>query len=162
MKVSWAPWRMEFIKGKKEKGCVFCNRLHRAKRQDRKDLILHRGKAAFVILNRYPYNSGHLMIVPNRHTSRLEELSKSESGELFELIQKASVVMQKALRPEGMNVGLNLGQAGGAGIRDHLHFHMVPRWLADTNFWPVLSATKGIPQHLDSTYLVLKKTWEAL
>ncbi|MBI3540967.1 MAG: HIT domain-containing protein, partial [Deltaproteobacteria bacterium] len=105
---------------------------------------------------------GHLMVVPNRHTSCLEELTKAESSELFELIQKASRVMKKALHPEGMNVGLNLGQAGGAGIRDHLHFHMVPRWLADTNFWPVLSATKGIPQHLDSTYLVLKKTWEAL
>ena len=158
MKQIFAPWRMEFIAGKKEKGCVFCTRVKR--KQDRKDLILHRGKYSFVILNKYPYNNGHLMVVPYRHTASLQEICPEESAEIFSLMSQAEKIMKKTMHPEGFNVGLNLGKAAGAGIADHLHFHVVPRWFADTNFWPVLAETKTMPQHLMQTYDLLKKNWK--
>ena len=143
MKTVWAPWRMEFIGGKRERGCVFCNRARR--RRDRKDLILHRGRFNFVILNRYPYNNGHLMVVPYRHMAAFEKMKKEETVEMLSLMARAIRAMRKALRPQGFNVGLNLGKAAGAGIDDHLHFHVIPRWSADTNFWPVIAATRAMP-----------------
>jgi ATP adenylyltransferase len=158
MKPIFAPWRMEFILGPKEKGCVFCNRARR--KTDRKDLILHRGKTSFVILNKYPYNPGHLMVVPNRHVSSLTELTRQEHEEIFALMARIEKVLGKAMRPQGFNMGLNLGKAAGAGIDDHLHFHVIPRWFADTNFWPVISSTKTMPQHLLQTYDLLKKFWK--
>jgi len=158
MKVIFAPWRMEFILGKREKGCVFCTR-HR-RRKDRPDLVVARGKYSFVILNKYPYNSGHLMVVPNRHLCSLEDLTPEEMLEVFTLIQKSERVLKKAISPQGFNVGLNLGKAAGAGIDDHLHFHVIPRWFADTNFWPVISSTKSVPQHLMKTYDLLKRHWK--
>ena len=158
MKPLFAPWRMEFILGKKEKGCVFCNRIRR--KTDRKNLILKRGDYNFVILNKFPYNSGHVMVVPYRHLASLEDLTSQEKLEMFSLMQKAETVLKKAMKPQGFNMGLNLGKAAGAGIDDHLHFHVIPRWLADTNFWPVVSATKSMPQHLMETYDLLKKAWK--
>lgn len=157
MKAIFAPWRMDFILGKKEKGCVFCNRVKRSR--DRSDLILYRGKWSFVILNKYPYNSGHLMVVPFRHIASLERLTTEERAEMFDLLARSEKVMRKAIKAQGFNIGLNLGKAAGAGIDDHLHFHVVPRWIADTNFWPVIAATKSMPQHLMETYDCLKKAW---
>ncbi len=162
MKVAFAPWRMEFIQGPKEKGCVFCNRIRRQKgaAQDRKDLILYRGKHSFVILNKYPYNSGHLMVVPNRHLASLEALTAQENQEIASLLARCESVLKKAARPQGFNIGVNLGKAAGAGIDDHLHYHMIPRWFADTNFWPVIASVKSMPQHLRDTYDLLKKYWK--
>ncbi len=157
MKAVFAPWRMEFLAGKKEKGCVFCNRINRKK--DRPDLILYRGKYSFVILNKYPYNSGHLMVVPNRHIASFEILTPEERCEIFDLLAKTEGAIRRAMKPQGFNIGANLGKAGGAGIEDHLHFHVIPRWLGDTNFWPVISETKSMPLHLRTTYDLLKKHW---
>src|SRR3989338_9071948 len=136
----WAPWRMEFIAGKREPGCIFCTRIKR--RRDRSDLILARGRKAFVILNKYPYNNGHLMVVPKRHTSKLERLTDEERLEMMELVAKSQRVLEKAIRPQGFNVGLNIGRAAGAGILGHLHFHVLPRWNGDTNFVPVFSGDR--------------------
>jgi ATP adenylyltransferase len=158
MKVIFAPWRMEFINGKREKGCVFCTRFRR--KQDRKDLILDRGEFSFVILNKYPYNNGPLMVVPYRHIASLEELTPEEFHEMFSFLSQAERTMKKCMKPQGFNMGINLGKAAGAGIEDHLHIHLVPRWLADTNFWPVVAETKSMPQHLMKTYDLLKKYWK--
>jgi ATP adenylyltransferase len=149
---------MEFILGPREKGCVFCNRVRR--KADRKDLILHRGRACFVILNKYPYNPGHLMVVPNRHVSSLSDLNRKEHEEIFSLLARVEKTLGRSMRPQGFNMGLNLGKAAGAGIDDHLHYHVIPRWFADTNFWPVISETKSMPQHLLETYDLLKKYWK--
>jgi ATP adenylyltransferase len=159
MKTSFAPWRMEFILGKREKGCIFCNRVRR-RRQDRKNFILHRGRWSFVILNKFPYNSGHLMVVPNRHVANLADLNRREAEEIFEFLRQSERAIRKALQAQGFNIGLNLGKAAGAGIEDHLHFHVVPRWIADTNFWPVISEIKSMPEHLTETYNRLKKVWK--
>lgn len=157
MKPSFAPWRLEFILGEREKGCVFCTRHKRKK--DRDDLILARGKYSFVIMNKFPYNNGHLMVIPYKHVSSLTKLNANEAKEIFAFLAKAEKVMTKALKPHGFNGGLNLGRAAGAGIDDHIHFHLIPRWFGDTNFWPVVSETKSMPQHLMTTYDILKKHW---
>lgn len=151
----WAPWRMEFIKEpKEEKGsCVFCELL-KAK-QDRESLIVHRSKKAFVILNKFPYNNGHVMVVPFRHTADLTCLPTAELTEMSELIQLCVKGLQATYRPEGFNIGMNLGASGGAGIREHLHMHVVPRWTGDTNFMPVIADTKSMPQHLMESYDIL-------
>ncbi len=146
----WAPWRMEFIKDPKKAGCVFCDLPK--ENDDKKNLILHRGEKAYVILNKYPYNNGHLMIVPYRHEKDFDSLVPDEGNELFGLAQKAYGVLRTALSPEGYNLGMNLGVSGGAGIRDHLHLHIVPRWNGDTNFMPVLADVKSVPQHLSTSY----------
>lgn len=152
IKKLWAPWRMEFIREKKsdKKRCVFCAALKSS--DDRENLILHRAKHSFVILNKYPYNNGHLMVVPNRHTAQWESLAAETSREVMRLTQEAVVALKKVHNPQGFNMGMNLGAAAGAGILDHLHFHIVPRWTGDTNFMPVLSETRCMPQHLMATY----------
>ncbi len=157
MKHSFAPWRMEFIGGEREKGCVFCTRHKRKK--DREDLILARGKYSFVIMNKYPYNNGHLMVIPYKHVASLTKLGPKEAQEIFAFLAKAEKAMTKAMKPQGFNGGLNLGRAAGAGIDDHIHFHLIPRWFGDTNFWPVVSETKSMPQHLMTTYDLIKKHW---
>ena len=146
----WAPWRMEFLTSDKPDGCVFCA-LPKAN-DDRKNLIVHRGQRCFVILNKYPYNNGHLMIVPTRHLADFRQLDTDEGQELFALAQRSIEVLKQAYGPEGFNVGMNLGAAAGAGIRDHLHLHVVPRWNGDTNFLPVLADVKAMPQHLETSY----------
>ncbi len=157
MKQLWAPWRLEFILGKKEKGCVFCTRVRR--QRDVEDLILFRGRHNFVILNKFPYNNGHLMVIPNRHTADLASMTAAEKREMFDLTQKAVVVIAKTFHPAGFNLGMNLGKAAGAGIADHLHQHVVPRWEADTNFLPVLAEVKQMPDHIQNTYRLLKQAW---
>lgn len=149
MKYLWAPWRMDYILKSKRKGCIFCLHLKRGK--DREDLILCRGRRAFVMMNKYPYNNGHLMVVPRRHCTSLESLSDSESKELLQLLKISIQVLKASLSPHGFNIGINMGKVGGAG-EEHLHFHIVPRWAGDTNFMPILGETKIVPEHLANTY----------
>jgi len=148
----WAPWRIEYIKkpDKSRDGCVFCNALKNS--DDRESLMLFRGAGVFMILNRYPYNPGHLMIVPNRHVSDPGELDAAESSELWTLMVKAKAALEKSMGPHAYNIGFNLGPAAGAGIADHIHLHVVPRWSGDTNFMPVLGGTRVISEQLSETY----------
>jgi len=153
--ILWAPWRMEYILGEKESGCIFCTRINQD--NDKENLILLRGKNNFVIMNKYPYNNGHLMVVPNRHTSEFDSLSDPEKLEMMNLVSKSMNVLKKTVNPDGFNVGLNIGKIAGAGIDDHLHFHIVPRWAADTNFMPVVGQTKIISEDLGETWERLKE-----
>lgn len=150
MKNLWAPWRLDFILGPREKGCIFCKMLRQ--KSDRKNLILYRGKSNYIILNRYPYNNGHLMVVPYRHTTDLSRLNDKESSEMMRLAGLSIKALELTMFPQGQNLGINLGAAGGAGIRDHLHLHVVPRWVGDTNWMPVLGQGKVMIEYLDQTY----------
>ncbi|MCH8955657.1 HIT domain-containing protein [candidate division KSB1 bacterium] len=155
--ILWAPWRMEYILGEKESGCIFCTRINQD--SDKENLILLRGGNNFVIMNKYPYNNGHLMVVPNRHTSEFDSLSDPEKLEMMNLVSKSMNVLKKTVNPDGFNVGMNIGKIAGAGIDDHLHFHIVPRWAADTNFMPVVGHTKIISEDLGETWERLKEVF---
>lgn len=146
MEKLYAPWRMEFIKSEKPAGCIFCRDSIRCV-----DLVLFEGKNAFVMMNRYPYTSGHLMIVPFRHVSRLEDLLPEEKLEIFNLQDVSVRVLNSAIQPDGFNIGMNLGKAAGAGIDDHIHVHVVPRWSGDTNFMSVLGDVRVIPEDVYKT-----------
>lgn len=150
MKVLWAPWRMAYIARDREQGCLLCSKLKG--RDDRGNLILCRSSHSFVILNRFPYTSGHLMVAPNRHVASLDELNEGEMVELMALLKQSMLILKRALKPDGFNVGMNIGKVAGAGIDDHIHFHIVPRWNGDTNFMPVLVETKVMPEYLEKTY----------
>lgn len=150
MKQLWAPWRIEYILGPKPDECVFC--LPPGREEDRERLVLHRGDTCFVIMNKYPYNTGHIMVCPYRHVTNLEELDGREAGELIALAQKSSVCLKEALDCEGINMGINQGAAAGAGIRDHLHMHLVPRWNGDSSFLAVLDDIRTLPAYLSRTY----------
>ncbi|MBU0951603.1 MAG: HIT domain-containing protein [Elusimicrobia bacterium] len=158
MKTMFAPWRMKFITSKKEKGCIFCRTLK--SKEDKKNLVLYRSKTAFVILNLYPYTNGHLMIVPKKHTNKIENLNSSELCELMKLVQLSVKALDKTYKPQGYNIGMNIGKCGGAGIAGHIHIHVVPRWLGDTNFTSAICETKVIPESLAETYKKLKKVIE--
>ncbi len=151
----WAPWRKEFILSKKEENCFFCTAIK--DNQDRKNLVLYRGKECFCILNKYPYNSGHLMVAPKMHKDDLSKLNDSELLELLTLTRDVKNILGKKLKPEGFNLGINFGKVAGAGVEDHIHLHLVPRWKGDTNFMPVIAETKVIPQSLEDLYLELKE-----
>ncbi len=144
--------------GKKEKGCIFCRRIRRKK--DKPDLILYRGEKNIVIMNLYPYTSGHLMVVPYRHVAELSEISPEESSEMMGLAARTIEAMKKTMRPQGFNIGMNLGRAAGAGVAGHLHLHVVPRWAGDANFMPVVGKTKvfsvGLQKIYDLLYLHLR------
>jgi ATP adenylyltransferase len=148
----WAPWRMEYIGSQKPSGCIFCDFPAAPEADDAKNLIVHRGPTSFTILNRYPYNSGHLMVVPRRHVSDLAALPVDEWVELQEALRRAAAVLRQVYRPEGINLGMNLGKAAGAGIEEHLHWHLVPRWLGDNNFMPVLADIRVMVDHLQATF----------
>jgi ATP adenylyltransferase len=150
MKQIWAPWRMEYVSKEKPAGCILCDKPK--ENRDRSNYILYRGQWNFIILNSYPYNPGHLMVAPYRHIGCLEELSEQELGEHFDIIKKANKVLTEVFHPQGFNIGINIGKAAGAGINGHIHTHIVPRWEGDTNFMPVISDTKILPQSLASTY----------
>ena len=153
MQPLWAPWRMELIERKPPPGCIFCLLpAETGSEGDRRNLILARTGRSFALLNRYPYNNAHLMVVPRRHTAEFASLSSEESQDLHALLQLATDVLKQAYRPEGMNLGMNLGHCAGAGIPDHLHWHVVPRWQGDTNFMPVLGQGKVMIEHLQSSY----------
>ena len=149
--ILWAPWRMEYILEEKEKECIFCTKTKQ--NRDKENLILYRGDFCYVIMNKYPYNNGHLMVVPYRHFSKFELLNDSESLEMMQTVSQSMVILKQTIHAEGFNIGMNIGKVAGAGIEEHLHFHIVPRWGADTNFMPVVSKTKVISEDL-------KETWE--
>ncbi|MBI4398472.1 MAG: HIT domain-containing protein [Candidatus Omnitrophica bacterium] len=151
MKRLWAPWRKAYItKHKREKGCLFC--LKYRSKNDAKNLILERSRHSFSILNLYPYQNGHVMVVPVRHVSRLAELNDRELLDLMHLVNRAQAEIERVMNPDGLNVGINFGKAGGAGVLGHIHIHLVPRWTGDHNFMPVISGTKVISESLESVY----------
>ena len=148
--VLWAPWRLEYVLSDKDAECIFCEKPKED--DDEQNLILARGRHAFAMLNLFPYNNGHLMVVPYRHVDVLSGLGVEELTDLMLLTQACERVLMQEMSPEGMNAGFNLGAAAGAGIDEHLHLHLVPRWHGDTNFMPVLSDTNVIPQSLRDNY----------
>jgi len=154
MKKLWAPWRMEYILESKKSGCIFCKTLK--EKQDERNLIVYRSSHSFVMLNKYPYNNGHLMIAPFRHISEIEKLNEKERLDIFNLVEKSVKALKRAMSPEGFNIGANFGDIAGAGVKDHLHIHIVPRWKGDTNFMPILADTAVLPQALSETYKKLK------
>jgi len=159
MKRLWTPWRMAYLKGNQqaqEKGCIFCNKVRASTRSDRKNLLLLRGERAFIVLNLYPYSNGHLMVAPYEHTGELESLDGATLKEMMLLVARAIRAMRRMMNPQGFNVGANLGRVAGAGVDDHVHIHIVPRWGGDTNFMPVLAETRMIPELLPQTYAGLK------
>ena len=147
----WAPWRMEYLKGPRPEGCPLCDALA----ADR--LVVHRGERAFVIMNLYPYSNGHVMVAPIEHLSNLEEVADEVAAEMSALTRRAIVALRRTERPEGFNVGYNLGKAAGAGIDDHIHQHVVPRWVGDTNFMPVLAGAKVIGETIEKTLAKLRE-----
>jgi len=155
MKRLWAPWRMKYILKSREKGCFLCDIIQA--REDRKNLVLRRGKVCLLVLNRYPYNNGHLMVAPYRHVDTLQAMNDAERSELLALAAASCVALKKAVHPDGFNIGINLGATAGAGLKDHLHLHIVPRWEGDTNFMPVIAGIKVIPQSLDALWRQLRK-----
>lgn len=150
MRVIWAPWRIEYILSKKPEECIFCE--YPKLKDDRKHLILYRGTHAYVIMNKYPYNNGHLMAVPYFHSSSFEGLAPDVLGELMELTRLSVHCLEKTMRPEGFNMGINFGKVAGAGIEEHMHIHIVPRWAGDASFMTVLGEVRVIPEHMLATY----------
>lgn len=163
MKTLWAPWRLEFIlsaKSTKNKNSIF-KTLSRQK-PSFKNLIIYKGQTAFVLLNKFPYTNGHLMVIPFRQVSDLVQLKPEEHLEIGQLLSLSIEKLREVMKPEGFNVGLNLGQAAGAGILNHVHYHVVPRWNGDTNFMPLFAETKVLPEHLQTTYEKLKRAFDAV
>jgi len=150
----WAPWRIQYIQIEKPEGCILCEKPEQNK--DALNYILYRGDKNFIILNSYPYNPGHLMVAPYRHVTSLEELTEEERHEHFEIVTRSIRVLRQVFNPGGFNIGINVGKAAGAGIEDHVHTHIVPRWQGDTNFMPVLSDIRVLPEALDETYKKLE------
>ena len=146
----WAPWRIQYIQIEKPEGCILCEKPEQNK--DALNYILYRGDKNFIILNSYPYNPGHLMVAPYRHVTSLEELTEEERHEHFEIVTRSIRVLRQVFYPGGFNIGINVGKAAGAGIDDHFHTHIVPRWQGDTNFMPVLSSVRVLPEALAETY----------
>ena len=151
MKVLWAPWRMDYILSDKETGdCIFCPGEDRS--QDASRLILYVGSLTMVMMNRYPYNNGHLLLAPLRHVSDLENLEKKEMLDLAVMVRRSIGILKRIMAPEGFNVGLNLGRVAGAGVEEHLHYHIVPRWNGDINYMTILGEVRVIPEHVRATY----------
>ncbi len=150
MNVLWAPWRMEYIlNGTKENGCIFCS----GEKENLKERsILYMGKQTLVMMNKYPYINGHLLVAPLRHVAALDQLENSEKAALMTMVSLSVTLLKKTMKAEGFNVGLNLGKVAGAGVEDHLHFHIVPRWNGDTNFMTVFGDVRVIPEHMEQTY----------
>jgi len=158
VKALWAPWRIEYILSKKGPECVLCEIVRQER--DRDNLILLRGRHNYVVMNRFPYNGGHLMVVPFFHTSSFDGLSPEVLLEMMEITRFSVDCLSRVMRPEGFNVGLNIGLAAGAGIKEHLHMHVVPRWVGDASFMAVLDEVKVIPEHLLATYDKLRPLFE--
>lgn len=150
----WAPWRMEYLLNEKSEGCIFCLAGNRGEERDL--LVLKRTPQSLIMLNRYPYTNGHLLAAPLRHTADLDSLSDEEMLDLMRAVRLCRLVLEKVASPQGFNIGLNLGRAAGAGVADHLHFHIVPRWNGDTNFMTVVGDIRVVPEGLLSAYDRLK------
>lgn len=158
MKRIWAPWRKGYVFAKKRmRGCIFCRILRSPAKSDPKNLLLRRSFHSFAMLNLYPYNNGHLMLVPNRHVASLDALREIEKLDILRLLDRSIGILKKAFHPQGFNIGINLGKSGGAGVPDHIHIHVVPRWEGDTNFMPVVGQTKVISDSLASTFQALRR-----
>ena len=157
MKTLWAPWRMEYILSEKEKECVFCLAL-----SELDNLTLYKGPLSMVMMNKYPYINGHLLVAPKRHISSLDQMTMEEMGDLLRTVKGSIGILKKVMKPDGFNVGLNLGIVAGAGVEQHLHFHIVPRWEGDTNAMTVFAEVRVIPEHLEATYYNLKPRFERL
>jgi len=156
----WSPWRMSYIRNHEHsQECVFCSALE--VEDGPNNLVIARGRNTFVILNRYPYTSGHLMVVPNPHIALPEQMDTYTRSELMDMLILTEQVLQQEYRPEGFNIGANIGAAAGAGIAAHLHFHVVPRWAGDSNFMSTLANTRVLPEKLEDTFWRLKKAWPA-
>ena len=159
MEYIWTPWRMKYIQGNnKTSDCVFCQALTQLDGSD--NLVLFRGQLAFVILNRYPYTSGHVMVVPMAHKPALEDLDTDIRTEIIELTTKCINVLKIVYKPEGFNLGMNIGAIAGAGIAEHIHMHIVPRWAGDTSFMAILGKTRVLPENLEDTYLRMLNAWK--
>ena len=150
----YSPWRIDYILQENEDGCIFCKKP--SENDDKNLLILKRGEYTYIIMNLYPYNNAHLIVVPYSHKSNLSELKDTEMLEMFKMVQLSEQVLTKVYHPDGFNIGLNLGKVAGAGIADHLHIHIVPRWLGDTNFISTIGQTRVIPERIEDTYNKLK------
>jgi len=150
MKTLWAPWRMEYILGEKEPECIFCS--YPKKNKDRDNLILYRSAHNFVMMNKYPYNNGHLMVAPYIHTPTIENLPDEVLLDFMKVTTHSLKCLKEAFRPEGFNTGINFGSIAGAGMEEHVHLHTVPRWAGDTSFMPVLGEIRVIPEHIMETY----------
>jgi ATP adenylyltransferase len=159
MKQLWAPWRMAYIDSsdKNDEGCIFCTKP--AEHRDEENLLLYRGERCFVLMNRFPYNNGHLMVAPYAHVPSIEELDPETLTDIMVTSQRCLATLRAAMNPHGFNMGINQGTVAGAGIADHVHFHIVPRWNGDTNFMPVLADVKVMPDYLQNTYRQLKEKW---
>ncbi|NVM52326.1 MAG: HIT domain-containing protein [Candidatus Helarchaeota archaeon] len=156
MRNLWAPWRFSYIiDSKREEGCLFCRIIKEEK--DEKNFVVVRKERCFIMLNLYPYNNGHLMISPYMHVPGLEDLQKEDRNELFETVANACANLRKEMNAEGFNIGINIGTVAGAGVAEHVHVHIVPRWAGDTNFMPIIGDTKVISEALEDTYRRLKK-----
>jgi len=158
MKHLWSPWRMDYIQDQpRASACIFCEAW--ASRQDERTLLIHRGQTAFVILNRFPYTSGHLMIVPVVHLATLEAVPLPTLTEMMALTQATLAALREVYQPQAFNIGANIGEVAGAGIADHVHLHVVPRWAGDTNFMSTLAETRVLPEALDETFRRLRDVW---
>jgi ATP adenylyltransferase len=151
METMWAPWRMEYILKDKEAQCIFCEAL-----QNQDELTLFKGEVTMVTMNKFPYINGHLLVAPKRHIAALDQLDKPEMGELLATIEQSVSILKTVMKPDGFNVGLNLGKVAGAGVEEHLHFHIVPRWFGDTNALTIFGEIRVIPEHIKATYSKLK------
>ncbi len=154
----WAPWRIRYILGEKETGCFLCQKPQA--NDDAKNHVLIRDRTCFALLNTYPYNVGHLMVASYKHTGEIDELADGEFADMMVLTRRCKQILARAMNPQGFNIGINLGQVAGAGVRDHVHVHIVPRWNGDTNYMPVLADTRVLPQALDEVYALLRKNLE--
>ena len=156
----WAPWRIKYIQAPKGKGCVFCTKSEHG--DDRDNLVLFRGENSFILMNLYPYSNGHLMIAPYQHTSETTDISRTTNTEIMTLVNQSMEILKTTMKAEGFNFGANLGKAAGAGIEEHLHYHVVPRWTGDTNFMPVLGHAKVMVEGLQETWDILKPHFNKL
>lgn len=161
MKTLWAPWRIEYVLQEKPEECIFCIDAPE-EMDDRDELIVSRGESSFVMMNLYPYNNGHLMVSPYQHTAEIMEISDEAHLEMMHCIQEWTDVIRECMNPEGFNIGANLGKVAGAGVEDHYHMHIVPRWGGDTNFMPILGHTKVVVEGLEETWETLTSTYEAM
>jgi len=160
MKKLFAPWRYKYVSNPNSEGCIFCKAA--SAKDDKKSGVLFRGKLSFVIMNKYPYNNGHVMVAPYKHTGNFIELNKDEMLEMSVILQKWQEVIKKAMNPGGFNIGMNIGRIAGAGFEDHLHYHIVPRWSGDTNFMPIIGETKVVPMSIDKAYDILLKAYKKM
>lgn len=164
----WSPWRMQFIDElrARESGCIFCELMVAPSpefgKSDKDRLILYRGKHCFVLMNRFPYNNGHLLIVPFKHTGKMTEISGDEYAEMMALCAKSQDIMSSCIEAQGFNCGFNIGRLAGAGVVDHIHLHVVPRWLGDSNFMPIISDTRSMPEYLSATYDRIKPGFDKI